>query len=65
MRTDGQTSGETDMTKLKIAFRNFAKGAQKLNHPSKYCVVSFDITTDIAFKSTLLLCEESQNFWTS
>jgi hypothetical protein len=46
-------------------FRNFAKGAQKLRHPSKYCVISFDITTDIAFKSTLLRCGESQHFWTS
>jgi hypothetical protein len=31
----GQTDRRTDMTKLKIAFLNFAKGTQKLNHPIK------------------------------
>ena len=31
----GQTDRQTDMTKLKIVFRNFSKGAQKLDHPSK------------------------------
>jgi len=47
----GQTDRQTDMTKLKIAFRNFSKGAKILDHPSKYCILSFDITTDTAVQS--------------
>ena len=36
MRTDGQTKGQADMTKLIVAFRNFANG------PKKVCRLSLD-----------------------
>ena len=32
MRRDGQTKGQTDMTKLKVAFRNFAKAPKNPGH---------------------------------
>ena len=31
-RTDGRTNGQADMTKLTVAFRNFANAPKKLRH---------------------------------
>jgi hypothetical protein len=31
-RTDGRTDGQKDMSKLKVAFRNFANAPKKIRH---------------------------------
>jgi hypothetical protein len=47
MRNDGRTDGRTDMTKLVVAFRNFAKTPNKKrqNTLTEYCDFDYNIHT--------------------
>ena len=52
----GGTEGQTDMTKLPVAFRNFANAPKKEWHESKFTISSCTLTVRVS------ACLSAQNF---